>query len=303
MKHFYTLACAVGLAIAPFQSIDAQAITHSIAEIQGELFSSPLVGQSVTTTGVVTANNVTSATSGVIGYFIQDGEGPWNGIFVYDNTQAPEVGDEIILEAEVQEYYDVTELGNISFYETVSTGNDLPAASIVSTGELASSEAYEGCLVQIVNAMCTNPDADYGEALFDDGTGEVKTNDYMYLPEDGWVQDEYYTITGCIHYTFEEYKIEPRSADDVIMGFVNGISQWLPAQQMQLFPNPTAESFQFNAPATGQLMITDAMGRQVLQQQVLNQTPIISVGHLNSGVYRVQFVHAQGRMTSALSIQ
>ena len=32
----------------------------------------------------------------------------------------------------------------------------------------------------------------------------------MYLPEDGWVQDEYYSITGCIHYTFEEYKLSLR---------------------------------------------------------------------------------------------
>ena len=114
-----------------------QAITHSISEIQGELFSSPLVGQSVTTTGIVYANNVTSATSGVIGYFIQDGEGPWNGIFVFDNTQAPNIGDEVIIEGEVAEYYDATELINISFFQTVSSDNDLPEPSLATTGELS----------------------------------------------------------------------------------------------------------------------------------------------------------------------
>ena len=60
---------------------------------------------------------------------------------------------------------DVTELGNVSYFEVVSSGNDVPAPSVVTTGELASSEAYEGCFVQIINATCTNPDADYGEAF------------------------------------------------------------------------------------------------------------------------------------------
>ena len=110
MKHIYALGLALGLAFGLQTNASAQDVTNTIAEIQGELFSSPLVGLSVTTTGIVTANNVTSATSGVIGYFIQDGEGPWNGIFVYDNTQAPQIGDEIIIEGEVAEYYDVTEL-------------------------------------------------------------------------------------------------------------------------------------------------------------------------------------------------
>jgi len=212
-------------------------LTHSISEIQGQQFTSPLVGSIVTTSGIVTANNVTSATSGVIGYFIQDGEGPWNGIYVYDQIQAPQIGDEIIIEGEVAEFYDVTELVGISYFETVSSGNDLPSPSIVTTGELASSEAYEGCLVQIVNAMCVNPDADYGEAIFDDGSGEVKTNDYMFWPEEGWIQDEYYSITGCIHYTFEEYKIEPRYSDDIVQVCNPGLD--LDLGDWGYFPDPS----------------------------------------------------------------
>lgn len=303
MKHIYTwLILAAAFAFNP-QTAAAQAITHTIAEIQGELFSSPLVGQSVTTTGIVTANNVTSATSGVIGYFVQDGEGPWNGIFVYDNTQAPEIGDEIILEAEVQEFYDVTELGNISYYETLSTGNELPSPSVVSTGELASSEAYEGCLVHIVNAICVNPDADYGEAIFDDGSGEVKTNDYMYIPADGWVQGEYYSITGCIHYTFEEYKIEPRNADDVMMGFINGIQEWQGAHPLGIFPNPAQSTVRLNTDAPGRLIIVDALGREVLNQWIQDALPTVDVSALNAGMYQAQFTTASRRSTAALSVQ
>ncbi|HBP45349.1 MAG TPA: hypothetical protein DD635_05570 [Flavobacteriales bacterium] len=300
MKHTYALGFALTLAIGLQTNVTGQTVTNTIAEIQGELFSSPLVGLSVTTTGIITANNVTSATSGVIGYFIQDGEGPWNGIFVYDNTQAPEIGDEVIIEAEVAEFYDVTELTNISYFETISSGNDLPAPSIVTTGELASSEAYEGCLVQIVNAMCTNPDADYGEAIFDDGSGEVKTNDYMYLPEDGWIQDEYYSITGCIHYTFEEYKIEPRYSEDVIAGFINGIGEWLPAQELSLFPNPASASVQLGTTGAGSVIFIDALGREVIQEAIQESNPTLDISELLPGVYVVQFTSASGRWISKL---
>lgn len=303
MKHIYIWALLAVSLVGFTQQSAAQAVTHTIAEIQGELFSSPLVGQSVTTTGIVTANNVTSATSGVIGYFVQDGEGPWNGIFVYDNTQAPEIGDEIILEAEVQEFYDVTELGNITYYETLSSGNALPAPSVVSTGELASSEAYEGCLVQIINAQCVNPDADYGEAIFNDGSGEVKTNDYMYLPADGWVLDETYSITGCIHYTFEEYKIEPRFEDDVITGFVNGISAYRPAQALGIYPNPATDQIRLDATDSGLLVIADGLGREVARMSTQVAYPTIDVSGLASGMYNVQFTTKQGRATSKLNIQ
>lgn len=299
MKHFYSI-CLMLLAGGFISEMRAQAVTHTIAEIQGELFSSPLVGQSVTTTGIVTANNVTSATSGVIGYFIQDGEGPWNGVFVYDNTQAPEIGDEVILEAEVQEFYDVTELGNLSFYQTVSTGNELPAASVVSTGELAQSEAYEGCLVQIINATCVTPDADYGEAIFDDGSGAVKTNDYMYLPEDGWIQDELYSITGCIHYTFEEYKIEPRNADDVVVGFVNGISAVSDAPHFNVFPNPAADVVRMDTDSHGMLSIFDGAGRVVLTAYINSALPAIDVSELAPGLYSLVFEQNKKRSTSQL---
>ncbi len=302
MKHIYTWLFVALLGFSLNQA-SAQATTHTIAEIQGELFSSPLVGQVVTTSGIITANNVASATSGVIGYFVQDGEGPWNGVFVYDNTQAPEIGDEVIIEAEVQEYYDVTELGNVSYFETVSTGNDVPTPSIVSSGELATSEAYEGCLVQVVNVVCTNPDADYGEALFDDGSGEIKTNDYMYLPEDGWVLNETYSITGCIHYTFEEYKLEPRMAEDIVTGFINGISEWLPAQPLTIYPNPAQDVIRMVTNQPGQLIVMDAMGRTALHQTIQGMLPTVDVSALSPGVYHVQWLTATGKAYTKLSIQ
>ncbi len=71
----------------------------------------------------------------------------------------------------------------------LAPATDLPSPSIVSSGELASSEAYEGCLVQVVNAVCTTLTPIMVKHFSTMGSGEVKTNDYMYLPETGWVLD------------------------------------------------------------------------------------------------------------------
>ncbi|MDA8771445.1 T9SS type A sorting domain-containing protein [Flavobacteriales bacterium] len=300
MKHIYTIGFALLGCVGIQNSGSAQAITHTIAEIQGELFSSPLIEQVVTTTGIVTANNVTSATSGTIGFFIQDGEGPWNGVYVYDNTQAPEIGDEIIIEAEVAEFYDVTELVNLTYYNVVSSDNALPAPMALTTGELAASEAHEGCLVQIINATCTVADADYGEAIFDDGSGEIKTNDYMYYPEDGWIAEQIYSITGCLHYTFEEYKIEPRNAADVVEGATNGLGDSHLPEQLGIYPNPAQDQIRLNSETPGQLRIHDAAGRTVLNQNILNAYPTIDVSSLDRGTYTVEFSSGQSHLVSQL---
>jgi hypothetical protein len=302
MKHIYTIGIALLGCVGIQNNASAQAITHTIAEIQGELFSSPLIEQVVTTTGIVTANNVISATSGTIGYFIQDGEGPWNGVYVYDNTQAPEIGDEIIIEAEVAEFYDVTELVNLTYYNVVSSGNELPAAMVVTTGELSSSEAHEGCLVQIINATCAVADADYGEAIFNDGSGEIKSNDYMYYPEDGWIADQVYSITGCIHYTFEEYKIEPRNAGDVVEGAVNGINGANYSLELGVFPNPAQDQIRLNTETNGNLHILDMSGRTVMNHNVQAAFPAIDVSGLANGTYAVEFVTDHNRMVTHLMI-
>lgn len=259
-------------------------VTHSIYEIQGELFASPLVGQTVTTSGIIVANNVTSTTSGVIGYFLQDAQGgPWSGVYVYDNTQLPNIGDEVIMEAEVAEYFDNTELINVTSFTVVSTGNTLPAPAALTTGEVAAGEAYEGCLVTITNAQCTTPDADFGEAIFDDGTGPCKTNDYIYIPEAGWVQDEYYTLTGPLNYHYEEYKIEVRSADDVQTGL--GIAQTAPLG-LQVYPTPARENVTITLPEPlTSLEVYSVLGTHVMSLQNVRGTLVLPCSDWAAGNY------------------
>ena len=276
IRIFFT---AVGILAATF--VSAQTVTHTIAEVQGELFASPLIEQIVTVQGIVTAANDFS-------YFIQNGSGAWNGIYIYDNTNLPTVGDDVILEGEVSEYYDLTEISNITYFETVSSGNELPAVVIVESGVLgASGEPYEGCLVQIVNAVCTNPDADFGQGYFNDSSGDCMVDDMLYMPDPAWVIDEYYSITGVLTYSYEEYKIEPRDASDVSIGMAVGTIELI---SVNLYPNPTVDAINFTLNTAAIASVYDVNGRLVFTENVNEGNNTIDVSGLRAGSYRIDCV-------------
>ncbi|HIO58997.1 MAG TPA: T9SS type A sorting domain-containing protein [Flavobacteriales bacterium] len=276
IRIFFT---AVGILAATF--VSAQTVTHTIAEVQGELFASPLIEQIVTVQGIVTAANDFS-------YFIQNGSGAWNGIYIYDNTNLPTVGDDVILEGEVSEYYDLTEISNITYFETVSSGNELPAVVIVESGVLgASGEPYEGCLVQIVNAVCTNPDADFGQGYFNDSSGDCMVDDMLYMPDPAWVIDEYYSITGVLTYSYEEYKIEPRDASDVSIGMAVGTIELI---SVNLYPNPTVDAINFTLNTAAIASVYDVNGRLVFSENVNAGNNTLEVSGLRAGSYRVDCV-------------
>tara|TARA_B000000532_G_C18837743_1_gene393441 strand:+ start:233 stop:1120 length:888 start_codon:yes stop_codon:yes gene_type:complete len=282
MRHIYTL-CLFTATCLPSLLL-GQTITHTINEVQGELFSSPLIEQIVTVGGIVTG-------TGEYGYFIQDGDGAWNGIFVYDNTNLPTVGDNIVVQAEVAEYFDNTELLNITYFETLSSGNDLPIASQLPTGTIGNSgEPYEGCLVRIYNAQCTTPDAEYGEAYFSDGSGDCKVNDLLYIPDPAWVQDEYYTITGPLNYSYEEYKIEPRSGADISIGM--GTNE-ITIKEVNIYPNPSSDIISFNAGTTRNMAVVnfyDSRGRRVVTKEVSAGRISLDVSYFYPGTYQMECI-------------
>ena len=178
----------------------------TIAEIQGMEDSSPYEDFEVSTSGIVTA--VTES-----GYFIQDVSEEWSGIFVYDSLNSVAIGYEIALQAQVTEFYDMTQLKNVTYFEVLDVENSL----IISPSTILSppiTEEYEGCLVTITGS-CSVVNNSFGEAEFMAGLeGEnFKTNDLMFLYD--FQLSTYYEITGVVEYSFGEYKVCPRNSDDV----------------------------------------------------------------------------------------
>ena len=183
--------------------------TLTIAQIQKtadeQAGPSPYEGQVVKTSGIVTALTPN-------GYYIQDAPAAWSGLFVYDQNHTPSIGDEVHLQAEVEEYYDLTELKNVDSFQVISSGNSVEPI-LLNSGEV-SQERYEGVLVSVENAVCTNPDLGYGEWQIDDGSGPVRVSSYLYkvTPDSGFL----YNVTGVLTYNYGEYKMLPRNENDVL---------------------------------------------------------------------------------------
>ena len=191
----------------------------SIQDVQGTGDYSPFENQTISTKGVVTA---------VLGddFYIQDGEGPRSGIYIYTSPVIPSIGDSVIVTGEVSEFQwedptpeKMTELAYPDQVYILNSNNPIPNPIDITTGGLAN-EDYEGMLVRVSDVTVTYADlipfVDYGQWRVDDGSGECYIHNtqegYEYDPEFG----EYISsITGISTYLFGDWKISLRMEDDV----------------------------------------------------------------------------------------
>ncbi|MBK7240058.1 MAG: T9SS type A sorting domain-containing protein [Flavobacteriales bacterium] len=261
--------------------------------------ASPMENQSVSTSGIVTA--IFPAGGANPGYFLQDGPGPWNGVFVYDNTNIPSLGDEISLTATVTEYFTLTELTGVVGYTVESTGNPLPAASFTSTFG-AGSEQYEGVLVTANNANCTDPSAANGQWIIDNGTGPLFVSPLIYdYPNPA--QGTLYDVTGPIFYAFSEWKVLPRDINDVV--FATSIGEFA-GSTVTVFPNPADNALTMDLGSVNgrtEYTVSDATGRIVLTDMVNTQRSTVDVSVLSNGIYVVTLRNADAIWSTRVQVQ
>jgi len=178
---------------------------------------SPLKGQAVTISGVVTGEIYAFKNNY---YYVQDANAQWSGVKVYMKGNLAAEGDHVTLTGTVDEYNGCTEITNVTAFKIDSTGTKWIQPMQVTTGEIATgaanAEAYEGCLIRVENATITNPSLGYGEWQINDGSGPCRVDDetkYYFNPAK-------YTgvksVTGILDYANGDTKIEPRLAYDVV---------------------------------------------------------------------------------------
>ena len=174
---------------------------------------SPMAGQVVTVTGIVTAKHYNYEGGTYKGFFIQDAPGAYNGIYVYGTANTPTVGDEVTITATVKEYNGLTELDPVTSYAVNSSGNAMPSVTVLTTGD-AAKEAYEGVLIRTQFAQCTTAPTTYNDFNVNDGTGVLNVDDdlFKFVPTVSTVYD----ITGIGHYGYSVFKILPRNAADIV---------------------------------------------------------------------------------------
>lgn len=253
---------------------------------------SPENGNVVTTYGIVTGIIEFGADSG--NFFIQDGNGAWNGIYVYEDGYTLALGDSVEVTGTVQEYFGLTEIGFVTNVTVVNSGNAQPTPAVVTT-LAAAEEQYESVLVQVTNATCTNADAGFGQWTVNDGSGDRLIDDqiYSYTP----TLNNVYAVTGVTMLSFSEVKIYPRiSADITVQGFASIEEN----NSFEMYPNPASEFINLNVQADDLVSIYSITGELVV---LSNGEQQIDISSLEAGFYLVQITRDNELTTLRLIVE
>jgi hypothetical protein len=242
---------------------------HDVQYTPYPIGRSPYLGGFLTVKGVVTADTTDLVISqkttvsgaatisyGTSAWFIQDGNSPWNGIWVVSNTDTLiraalanlRRGDSVVVSGYVGEYnnsntfpFEQTRLVD-SILTVVSHNRPVPAPVQLTTGRFKSTvpsgdpnaEPYEGMLVKFVNTTVASVNPTFAwpwQYSIDDGSGAIDVlqdgnNSYSNLESDTTlgkahifhVGDKIDTIVGVLYGSYGRWTLVPRKDDDFVAG-------------------------------------------------------------------------------------
>jgi hypothetical protein len=260
-----------------------------ISEIQGNGDVSPLADQVITTKGVVTGID-----AGGAGFFIQDADGAWNGVYVYGRDAAAmvSIGSSIQITGTVVEYETstskLTEIKDLTDVQLIAKVADIKAVSIAAAD--VSKEMYEGVLVTVNQLKTTDLPDGFGEWLVkaNDGT-VVKIDNQLYEASPDLGQS--YHITGVVNETYGEYKLAPRMLSDLFQT----VSVEDLGVSIDIYPNPFTNKISIRVSSDVVLtkaVITNTAGQLV--KEVINPSSTIATGDLRQGVYVISLHTEKG---------
>lgn len=252
-----------------------------------------------------------------LGYVtIQDGEGPWHGIFMRgQNLSTLQRGDKIkVTKAKIYENFNVTYLDSTT-YTLLSTANPLYNSysglnpESVRLGVFDQTEPYEGSLVGFTNVYVVNQNPD-DPGTFGEWSVDANTTDNLGMRCDDYSNDIGFDfgldslslnenlgyIYGIMYYSFNNWKILPRNKSDIegyqtITGIGNDPLNQL--NSVKVFPNPAFDQFNISFDLKQPQMITIdllSVAGKVMQQvtgnyKAGNNQLNISTANLSDGIY------------------
>lgn len=234
----------------------------------------------VTVSGVVTADTTDLQGDGnqvSRRVYIQNGEGPWSGVWVGGLLADPlQRGQNITVSGLVRESNNNTMIDSITSIVINSSNNPLPAPQLVSVADIGtlangtlSAEMWEGVLIKYVNVTVTNENADgqpgpngggnsnFGEILVKDAANvnsrvELQEGNHQY--HNMWIAGldtlpgnvrilagaHFDELIGVLFYSFSNYKLVPRKADDFVglTAVDNELQEVKDYYVSQNYPNP-----------------------------------------------------------------
>jgi len=250
---------------------------------------SPENGNTVTTGGIVTALKANGT------YFIQNGSGPWTGIYVYDQNNTVVIGDSLTFEAVVDEFSNATQLTNISNFNNFSSSNTVVKTTVTTGAALA--EMYEGVLVNVPVTNCTVATNGFGEWTINDGSGDCIVDDFLLGSTYNAIVGGPYDVTGIIDFAFGSFLMQPRTLADIITTVGINENGTLDAS---VYPNPMNEFVNIEAPINSTVAILSIEGKVVINSIMNNGVEMIDVSSLESGSYIVSISNNNAISTQML---
>lgn len=290
-EHLVVDDVTISLAtVEPPQSATIQEIQETTAP-DG---ASPLAGTVVITEGVV-SGLITGTNSG---FFMQDGSGPWSGIFVFSAPTGLLVGDRVSVTGTVVEFNGQTQLATVTNTIVLSNGVSIPETTISTAA--ANTEPYESVLVTVNAATCTASGA-FGQFTVNDGTGATLTDDVIFAFP--FQVGAVYNITGVLQFAFNEWRILPRDANDVEV--VTGMEDLLFAG-VSLYPNPASDLLMLDlgtVEGRTELVLTDIAGRVVRADVLVQERNSIHVADLAAGSYVLSLRNGSSVWSTRVMVQ
>lgn len=250
---------------------------------------SPEDGNVVTTQGVITGiiKNGTAKHS----FFIQDSAKAWNGIYIFNtNDSTLAIGDSVEVTGTVDEYFNTTQIGFVSNITVLNTGNTLPTPVMGSTNSF-NNEEWEGVLINVNNAQCTNNTEGFGLWSLDDGSGVLKADDDIFPYHFTAVVGNNYDVTGIGHYSFSEFKILPRDINDI--SNVTSVDE-LSSSEIKVFPNPTNGVLNFSEVNNTTINILDITGKTLKTIKTSRNNVSVDLNAFANGLYFYNITDVEG---------
>lgn len=233
MRILSSLLVMLILSAAAF-GVTIYQIQYTTTAGPGNTYPSPYAGEVVSTEGIVSGVGFAGGK-----YVITEGAGPWKGIFVNDPANSPQLGDRVAITGTVNEVSGFTEIGSVTSYEVLDSGNAIPAATVITPADLQgyptyAGEAYEGVLVKVLDVKVTLVYSNdiFFVAAVSGSTVTCQINDGFFPAAHNWsgvvVNQVWAEITGIVNYAAPnppQYRINPRNDNDMIpLADINSIS-------------------------------------------------------------------------------
>lgn len=241
---------------------------------------------------------VTAINSDTSRVWFADASGAHHGINTYDLvTDGVAVGDEILFYGKMSPYQAQTEIYPATQIELLSSGNELYAPVMITGADIATTveedsdpaEQYEGVLVSMENVEVSSWDGAYFNCTDDGGATVFYVADYDGLfdgefGENALTAGNTYDLTGIIVGRNGEYRLVPRSADDIVD--VTSIED-LQGRALRIYPVPVSDLLHIDhAIPMERMEITSASG-QIVAEVVLHGSTsvVINTRAYDPGIY------------------